>query len=70
MKINQIISQLSQYDGDTEVLLNDEFMGNLFQLDSFELVQTYDNNFILLNIDYGEYDNGQEQKSSMVDTGL
>ena len=54
MKVNQIISQLSQYDGETEVLLNDEFMGNLFNLDSFDFVKTYDNNFVLLNIDYGE----------------
>lgn len=52
MKVKELIQKLSACDGELDILLNDEMLDNLLDIKSVCLVDTYDNNFVLLNVDY------------------
>ena len=52
MKVKELIEKLNACNGELDILLNDEMLDNLLELKSVCLVDTYDNNFVLLNIDY------------------
>jgi hypothetical protein len=55
VKVKELIEKLSACDGELDILLNDEMLDNLLELKSVCLVDTYDNNFVMLNVDY-KYD--------------
>lgn len=52
MKVKELIQKLSTCDGELDILFNDEMLDNLLDIKSVCLVDTYDNNFVLLNVDY------------------
>lgn len=54
MKIKELIKNLNQYDDDVEVLLDDMVLDALLDIKDIELIQTYDKDFVILNVDYGE----------------
>ena len=54
MKVKTLIKILSDCDENLDVLLNDELTDNLLDINSIDIISTYDENFVMISMDYKE----------------
>jgi hypothetical protein len=62
MKVSELIEKLSKIDGNADVLINDKLVDNLLDIKEVEVMEAYDDNFVLLHVDYVvEVSNSKEE---------
>lgn len=59
MNVKQLKQELEKFDESSEILLNDEMLDNLLPLKSVEKIETCNEPFLLININYGEDKDGE-----------